>query len=195
MDEAKTGLRRRFRLERSAIPAAERVRVDAAIARHLVDLPAYCEADLILAYLSFAAEVETRGIIRRAWDDGKVVAIPRCAAGTRLMGWHRIDTFGGLVRSPLGVDEPADDPSTLVDPASASSVLALVPGLAFDARGYRLGYGGGFYDVFLAGFAGTSVGLCREAQRVDDLRALGAVNAYDEPVDVVMDERGTTIHA
>lgn len=64
--------------------------------------------------------------------------------------------------------------------------LAIVPGLSVDERGYRMGYGGGFYDVFLADFAGVSVGLCREPQ----MSAVGALalDGHDVPVDVVVTE-------
>ncbi|MCH3968150.1 MAG: 5-formyltetrahydrofolate cyclo-ligase [Atopobiaceae bacterium] len=183
----KAQLRRRYRQLRSAIPPDDRALADEAIAARVVASPAFERADLLLTYLSFGAEVETRGIIERSWADGKTVAIPRCVVHTRLMTWHRIDTFDGLSKSSLGVEEPADDEATLVDPASDGLVaLALVPGLAFDAHGFRLGYGGGFYDTFLAGFDGVSMGLCREVQLVDDLAALGVVDVHDLPVSLVV---------
>jgi 5-formyltetrahydrofolate cyclo-ligase len=184
----KAELRRRCRQLRSAIPPDDRFCADEAIAAQVMASPSFEGADLLLTYLSFGAEVETRGIIGRAWADGKTVAIPRCVVGTRLMTWHRIDTFDGLSKSSLGVEEPADDEATFVNTDAPGVVaLALVPGLAFDAHGFRLGYGGGFYDTFLAGFRGVSMGLCREAQLVDDLAALGVVDIHDLPVNIVVD--------
>ena len=67
-------------------------------------------------------------------------------------------------------------------------MMALVPGLTFDATGYRLGYGGGFYDTFLSVFDGVSVGLCREAQFSEDLRAEEVVDSHDLPAQLVVTE-------
>lgn len=67
--------------------------------------------------------------------------------------------------------------------------VAIVPGLAFDRRGYRLGYGGGYYDSFLRAFPGISIGLCRSASLFDDLGDLGALKPHDVPVDVVVTEQ------
>ena len=64
----------------------------------------------------------------------------------------------------------------------------IVPALAIDMQGFRLGYGGGYYDAFLADFPGVSIGLCREAQVVESLAALGARERYDIPVDLVITE-------
>ena len=65
-------------------------------------------------------------------------------------------------------------------------MIALVPGLTFDGHGFRLGYGGGFYDTFLARFEGVSVGLCRDAQMSRDLCAEGLLDAHDLPVQIVV---------
>ena len=102
------------------------------------------------------------------------------------MRWFRVTDFAGLEMSPLGVEEPPIDDELEIDSAECASGIALVPGLTFDAAGYRLGYGGGFYDAFLSGFPGVSVGLCREAQRSEDLTALGVIADCDKAVDAVV---------
>lgn len=186
--EGKDELRTHFKALRARRSAGERVAVDEAISARLFDLSAYRAARLIAPYLSFGAEVETRGIIERAWAADKTVALPRCVSGERLMRWYAVTSLEGLVRSPLGVLEPAEDPARELDLSGRADALAVVPGLAFDAQGLRLGYGGGYYDAFLASFRGTSVGLCREAQLVESLRALGGIDAHDVPVDFVVTE-------
>ena len=188
MAESKDELRARFRKLRASIPPDERARIDDAIARRIIDLPAYREAQALFAYLSFGNEVETRAIMRDAWDRGKLVALPYCIPGTRTMTWHRVESLDGLVRSKIGVEEPAPDPATEVDPLTVGPAIALVPGLTFDDRGFRLGYGGGFYDVFLSRFPGTTVGLCRSAQAVASLDVLGALDEHDLPVHIVVME-------
>lgn len=116
----------------------------------------------------------------------KVVALPRVVPGTRAMRWFSVDSLEGLERSPFGVEEPPADAAREVFPAVLPLALALVPGLAFDAAGFRLGYGGGFYDTFLPTFPGTSMGLCRAAQLADHLPH----EDYDMPVDEVVTEHG-----
>lgn len=187
---AKAALRRRFRAERAALDPACRARIDAAIAARVVACPAFARAAIVFAYLSFGAEVDTCALIQTAWRAGKVVAVPR-VLGPRELGWYRIDTFDGLERSPQGMEEPVPDVRRAVDPQDASRaarMLALVPGLAFDRVGYRLGYGGGFYDAFLRGFPGTSLGLCRAAALVPSLDGLSAREPHDVPVAQVVTE-------
>ena len=173
---------------RGGIPASERAAIDAAICERVCAMRPFQQAGAVFTYLSFGAEVDTRAIIERAWAQGKAVALPRCV-GPRRMRWFRIEDFGNLQTSPFGVEEPPLDESRELVAAGGLGVahaVALVPGLAFDGQGYRLGYGGGFYDTFLADFPGTSIGLCREAQRVDSLSDLGAVGPFDLPVDLVV---------
>ena len=185
---SKKDLRAKLKARRGAIPVDERQHIDAVITQRLIELPAYAQAQMLLPYLSFGSEVSTYAIIQHAWNQGKIVALPYCVPRTRAMRWYRVTSFGDLVKSPLGVLEP--NPATallLLDessPAPASS-LALVPGLAFDQQGYRLGYGGGFYDVFLERFSGTSAGLCRDQQLCDRLPCL---SSHDLPVDLVVTE-------
>lgn len=172
---------------RRAIPAGERAAIDAAIRDRVCATPSFQEAGVVLTYLSFGAEIDTRGIIERAWQLGKAVALPRCV-GPRRMRWFRVESFDNLETSSFGVDEPRIDEAAEQQLATGENMVALVPGLAFDARGYRLGYGGGFYDTLLADFVGTSVGLCRKAQFVESLEALGVIGEFDLPVKRVITE-------
>ena len=110
IDIRKTERRRELKKARAALPDETRNQMDAAIAQRVMALPEYESADLVLPYLSFGAEIDTRAIIRDAWSRGKTVALPRCVEGTRLMRWYRVDSFDGLVTSRFGVDEPAEDP-------------------------------------------------------------------------------------
>lgn len=183
----KDALRARMREARKAIPANERARIDAAICEHACATPEFQQAQVVLTYLSMGAEVDTRGIIQRAWQAGKTVALPRCI-GPRAMCWFRVTSLDNLQKSAFGVEEPPADDATEQLLATGERMIAIVPGFTFDDNGYRLGYGGGFYDTFLSGFDGPSIGLCRSAMRVDDLSALGAIGEYDLPVTAVISD-------
>lgn len=182
---SKREFRARMRELRESLDREIRVHADASIAERVTSHPAYLHADAVFTYLSVGAEVDTRAIIRDAWSRGKTVAIPRVVPGARIMEWYAIDSFENLETSAFGVEEPAADPAQRISVPSGegASAVALVPGLAFDAAGYRIGYGGGFYDAFLPTFGGVSLGLCREAQLSD---VPVPRDAHDVPVDEVV---------
>ena len=194
VDARKRELRKRFRTIRKELGEEGRAAADAGIEANLLVLSEFTDAEVLLAYLDFGPEVRTRGIIEAAWAAGKVVALPWCVPGTHEMRWYRVTSFDALVRSKLGVEEPvpADENEQLL--GTGQRMLALVPGLTFDVAGYRLGYGGGFYDTFLAGFDGVSVGLCREVQLSEDLRSGGIIDEHDLPAQLVVTE-GRVIRA
>lgn len=182
-DVLKKRLRVRMSGIREMLGPEGRAKADAAITDNVLAHPAYQAADFVFTYLSVGSEVDTRSIIRDAWSKGKTVACPRCVPGTNLMEWYRIDDFDNLERGSRGLEEPAADPTKRMEVppvGSDVSAVALVPGYTFDRRGYRLGYGGGFYDVFLPTFGGTSLGLCRQAQFSEEPLD---VDEHDVPVD------------
>lgn len=182
----KKALRARLKAERRGLDPAARASADAAIAARVRALPEWAAAPVVLAYLSMADEVDTRELVRAAWAAGKRVAAPR-VVGERAMEWRWIEPDSALETSPYGIEEPLASPDTLVDATELPAAsLALVPGLAFDADGHRLGYGGGFYDAFLAGFTGVSVGLCRDASLLESLAALGCLEAHDLAASLVV---------
>lgn len=183
----KTQMRARFKAMREGLSAGERHAIDMSIARNVAALSEFAAADAVLAYLSFGAEVDTRELVQRAWEAGKTVCLPRVVPGMREMRWYAVESLHGLARSSFGVEEPPDDPSREVRPVDFAHPVALVPGLAFDRAGFRLGYGGGFYDVFLPTFPGASIGLIRACQLVE---VLPVRDAHDAPVDIVVTEGG-----
>ena len=178
---SKEALRSTLRVRRSALSKEERARADLRIAGRLLELPEVVRADCVFTYLSFGSEVDTRFVITRCWEMRKRVCLPRCAAGHTLT-WHAVEDLDHLVRSRFGMEEPAAG-APQAQPAGSVYSVALVPGLAFDRRGFRLGYGGGYYDRFLPAFSGVSIGLCRSDLLSDELSSLGE---YDYPVDLVV---------
>lgn len=189
----KRALRDEYKRLRAGLGPEARAQADAAIARQVAASPAWRRAQLVLTYLSVGDEVDTRALVRRAWQEGKAVALPRVVPHTRMMDWYLVEDLDRLETSPFGVLEPPADPAHLLSLGGegfAAPLLALVPGLAFDRRGFRLGYGGGFYDTLLARLAGDALGLCRAAQLVDSLGALGALDPWDQAVPALATEEG-----
>ena len=181
---SKRDLRAYLKHLRSSLSAPERTGIDHAIAERVRACEAWSRSSWVYTYLSFADEVDTRELIAAAFAAGKRVALPR-VVGPRLMRWFEVGDLDNLETNRYGIEEPPLDVRFEIDPLGGPDAIALVPGLAFDERGYRIGYGGGFYDGFLAGFRGVSVGLCRSITYFSKLPLL---ESHDRAVTIVVTE-------
>ncbi len=179
----KQGMRDRYKAQRRAMDPAEKKRKDEAVLRYVRKLWQYSKNQTLLCYVSTAIEVDTRGIIRQALADGKRVAVPRCVPGSYQMEFYYIRSLDELSPGTFGVDEPTPDPSRLV--TDLSQGLCLVPALCYDLDGFRLGYGKGYYDRYLAGFGGALVGICYS----DCVEKHLPHGRYDRPVETLVTDQ------
>lgn len=184
----KKQLRTQLLALRRGLGPSVRAEVDAQIAVAVAATEEWREAPAVLAYLSVRDEVDTRELVRLAWEAGKMVAAPR-VTGPRSLAWYRVEVGDELEVSAMGIEEPVARGERRVDPSRLGDrSVALVPGLAFDEMGNRLGYGGGFYDAFLGRFRGVSIGLCRDAALMPSLADMGALEPHDRAVGIVATE-------
>lgn len=156
--EIKTGLRSKYRRLREDLSEEEKRSLDSEIQSRLLSLREYSQADTVFTYVSKELEVDTLAIVRAAWANQKRVAVPRCVPGTRDMEFYYIRSWQDLEPASFGVMEPIVERCERVDDESKG--FCLVPGFSFDVQGFRLGYGGGYYDRFLSRFGGFTVGIC-----------------------------------
>lgn len=156
--EIKTGLRLKYRGLRENLTEGEKLRLDSEIQSRLLSLREYSQANTIFTYISKELEVDTQAIIQAAWANQKRVAVPRCIPGTRDMEFYYIRSWQDVERASFGVMEPVPEQCERVSDESRG--FCLVPGFSFDVQGFRLGYGGGYYDRFLSRFGGFTVGVC-----------------------------------
>lgn len=148
-------LRAQYRAIREAIPACERQARDARLLAHVEKSASYRYAETILAYAPIGAEIDVMPLISRALASGRRVALPR-THGHGEMTFHYISSPDELVAGKFGIREPREDAPPYTD---TPLCLCLVPGVAFDMRGYRIGYGGGYYDRFLRSRQIATLGL------------------------------------
>jgi 5,10-methenyltetrahydrofolate synthetase len=183
--EAKAAVRRAVLLRRDALPGGERALLSARIVTTILDLRTYQEADVVLAYASFGTELQTDELLRRVLADGKTLVLPRVERGG--LGLYEVRDLGGdLASGTWGIREPEPD---RCPPADAGGVgFALIPGVAFDRRARRLGYGGGYYDRLLAGGLPEGTPLVSGAFEVQILDEV-PTDPHDAPVDVVVTEK------
>ena len=173
----KKALRREIREKKRAMPEAEIVFRSERLAELFVNSEAYQNAKTVYGYLPYNQEVRTVPMLQQALRDGKRVAVPKIYGDT--MKFLYLDDLSKVEKNDMGIPEPiADDPV-----AEDETALVLMPGLAFTKKGDRMGYGGGFYDRFLAQEPHQpTLALCYEFQIVDNL----PTEEYDIPVDTVL---------
>lgn len=180
----KNTLRKKYKAIRSNIGDSKRNEYGRIIADRLVKSDIYKNSDIILAYASIKDEVETYSIINHALQNGKKVAVPYCIPNTSNMDFYYINSIADLQKGSFGVPEP--DPITC-EKYTGDKALVLVPALAFDQNGYRMGYGKGYYDRFLSGFTGIKVGLCYSKC----INRCMFRNWYDQQVDYIITDKFT----
>jgi 5-formyltetrahydrofolate cyclo-ligase len=183
----KRALRESVTAARDALPAALRARASRSIADRIAALPAWRAARVVLLTLPFRSEWNGRLVVRDALAAGKTVAVPRVDAPARMLRALAIEDPERDVEDGYhGIPEPrADRP-----PVSLERIeWVLVPGIAFDATGKRLGYGGGYYDRLLPLLpaAATRVAAAFEVQIVERVPAA----SHDIGVDCIVTERRT----
>ncbi len=173
----KKELRRSIRERKRAMTEEEIVSRSQALARLFYASEAYQNAKTIYGYLPYNQEVRTVPILEHALKDGKQVAVPKVYGDE--MKFLYVTDLTQVEKGYAGIPEPiADEPV-----AQDKTALVLMPGLAFDPQGHRIGYGGGFYDKFLAAEpAHPTLALCYEFQMLPELET----EEHDVPVDFVI---------
>ena len=168
--------------KRSRITAKIRTEKSEIIMNKLRSLQVYLDAKLILVYVSFRSEVETHSFINQALRDGKRIAVPLTISDAKLLLPCEIFSLDDLAPRTLGILEPDKNNTNEVNRKDID--LAVVPGLAFDLHGNRLGFGAGYYDRFLPSLRkdAITIGVCFDEQLVEQL----PVEVFDVPLDGVL---------
>ncbi len=173
----KKELRSRIRQQKRAMSEAEIREKSEALGALFAGCPAYQTAKTIYCYLPYNQEVRTVPMLERALAEGKRVAVPKVIGDE--MKFIYITDFSRVEKGYAGIPEPVEDGPVAEDPTA----LVLMPGLAFDPAGHRIGYGGGFYDRFLAQEPKhPTVALCYDFQMLERLDT----EEFDIPVDTVL---------
>ena len=173
----KKELRDAIRAKKRAMTPEEIEERSAQLGELLAGSPAYQEADTIYGYLPYNQEVRTVPMLERALREGKRVAVPKVYGEE--MRFIYLTDLSRVAKGYSGIPEPIADGPAADDPRA----LVLMPGLAFDRQGHRIGYGGGFYDKFLAREPEhPTIALCYDFQLLPELET----EEFDIPVDTVL---------
>ena len=173
----KKELRRQISKRKREMTEAEIENASRILGEKFVNSQAYRDAKTIYGYMPYNQEVRTVPMMEQALRDGKRVAVPKVYGDT--MKFIYLNDLTKVEAGAYNIPEPVADGPVAED----KTALVLMPGLAFDEKGNRMGYGGGFYDKFLASEPDhPTVALCYAFQMVDEI----PTEAYDIPVDLVL---------
>ena len=173
----KTQLRKQIREQKRAMTPEQVEQKSRLLGQKFAASEAYQNAKTIYGYLPYNQEVRTVPMLLQAIQDGKRVAVPR-VCGEEMIFFYMTD-FDRVEKSNYGIPEPLGDEPVADDPTA----LVLMPGLAFDKAGYRVGYGGGYYDRFLELEPDhPTVALCFDVQILDCLEP----DPFDIPADFLL---------
>ncbi|MCF6460432.1 5-formyltetrahydrofolate cyclo-ligase [Clostridium sp. Cult3] len=179
-------LRKQILDKRSQLTPQEIKEKSKSIENRLFSLVEYKQSNFIFSFISFRDEVHTHEIIKTSLDNGKRIGVPITVVEPRKLLVSEIKDFDEeLEMGYYDILAPKEEYQRIVSPDLVD--LVLVPGVAFDERGYRVGYGGGYYDRFFSGLKRdvVKIGLCYELQ----ISSQVPIDSYDIPVDYILTER------
>ncbi len=175
--------RKYFASKRLEISETDGIELSSSICRHISKLPQFASCHTLLLYYPIKNEINLLPLARLAFDLGKQVAFPISIVETYTLDFRCVGSLDELRIGSYGICEPSITSSQAV---LDSNTLCIVPALAYDIQGYRLGYGKGYYDRFLCSFKGTSVGVASGDFVCHSL----PINETDVAVDIIITETG-----
>ncbi|WP_179124135.1 5-formyltetrahydrofolate cyclo-ligase [Marinococcus halophilus] len=177
-------LRQQINSSYQALSGSERLKAEKKIYEYLFQWDGWKQADTIAVTVSLKNEINTGPIIETGWQQGKRICVPKIDPEQRGMEFYEIQNFGELERSIGQIYEPKKSVCALVPPEQLD--LILVPGLVFNKEGYRIGFGGGYYDRFLNRADFSTAALIHTFQLQEHI----PVEAHDVPVQTLISSDG-----
>lgn len=180
----KKQLRKSFLKKRDELDSEYKFEADEKILDKLLSLKSYMHANTICSFVSFRSEVDTHDFIEESLRRGKRVLVPVVDKATNTLVLCEIRSFLELKKGYMGILEPEVKEENIVGPEAID--LCIVPGAVFDDFGYRIGYGGGYYDRLLPQLRSDAktVGICYDIQRTEKLMP----DEYDQKVQTIVTE-------
>lgn len=158
--------------------------MEAVLLKHLTASDVWKKAETIGITVAQGFEWDTKPIIEAGWKENKTVAVPKCEPKEKRLTFYTLEEYDQLEVVYYNLLEPKPDASLKLTKQKID--VLIVPGLLFDKQGYRIGFGGGFYDRFLTDFPNTTVSLLHSSQLMEDLPK----EEFDIPVQYLITENG-----
>nr|WP_245799250.1 5-formyltetrahydrofolate cyclo-ligase [Virgibacillus siamensis] len=180
----KTEMRKNAIMRLKNTSESERKIIEEKLLYHLLQFKGWKQAKTIGITISNGFEWATRPIIETAWNEQKDVCVPKCLPKSRKLDFYQLHTYNQLEVVYYNLLEPNPEESEKVKKEDID--LLVVPGLLFDQNGYRIGFGGGYYDRFLADYPNRTVSLASNFQVVQEVPA----ESFDIPVETIITDKG-----
>ena len=184
--DVKRKLRNQYKQYRLTLPADVKADYDKRICDALMKMVSFKHSETILMYAPLAGEIDIMPIAERALEMGKKVAFPRCVEDPRNLDFKYVSSTDELRSGSYSIAEPTEEMKSVTD---LSRSICIIPGIVFDKEGYRVGYGKGYYDRFLAAYDGTKFGLVY-SECILDMVPRGH---FDRHVDILISEKGVRL--
>lgn len=182
--EEKKELRKRILKIRNEMDLDNKIKSDKIIYNKFIQSEFYLQSNDIFIYVSYNSEIDTKNIIMKALEDKKNIYVPRTNYKTKIMEAVKILSLESLIEDKYGILEPAEDKSP-EDPNKFD--LIIMPGVAFDKYGGRMGYGAGYYDRYLEKISKplNKVALAYDFQVINKV----PIDIHDIPIEYIITER------
>jgi 5-formyltetrahydrofolate cyclo-ligase len=167
-----------------ALSKTRRQEIEEKLTLNLLASSLWNEAKTIGITISQGVEWNTEAIIKNGWKEGKRMVIPKCLPKTSELVFYEFESYSELETTSLNLLEPVPEKTKKIEKEAID--LLIVPGLIFDKFGYRIGFGGGYYDRFLAHFSKETVSILSRNQLVASLPK----EEFDIPVKHLLTEEG-----
>lgn len=159
-----------------------KVRHAGNIRNSLFRTPQWAAAKAVALTISMNWEIPTKKIIEKAWEDGKKVGVPKCDPLTSRMQFRLIEQFGQIKKAYANLYEPLEEETEAMKKEMID--LLIVPGICFSRNGFRIGYGGGYFDRYLVNFSGSTLSLAYSFQVLPNIPHF----PHDIPVEQIVTE-------
>ncbi|MRH43122.1 5-formyltetrahydrofolate cyclo-ligase [Aquibacillus halophilus] len=167
-----------------SLSSVDKLSTEFKLEKYLFQTPYWKEATSIGITMSRKHEWNTTTIIETGWSEGKKISVPKCYPDTSQLIFYQLDTYNQLESVYFNLLEP--NPAQSVEIHKNEIDLIIVPGLLFDHQGYRIGFGGGYYDRYLSDFNGVTISLASDQQVLSAL----PYDRYDIQVQHLITESG-----
>ncbi len=186
--QQKNNIREKFKALRAAIPAEKKAEMDERMCSIFLSLATYRYSSVILMYAPKGDEINVFPIAKKALEDGKRVAFPRCTPNTHNMEYHYVTSLDQLKSGAYGILEPSETLPKYSREDNAPTAC-MIPAIVYDLGGYRIGYGKGYYDRYLGSFNGSKVGVVYSDCITEKLPR----GRFDLSVDFLVTEKGIRV--